>query len=359
MAYKYPIRLSKKYSDKIKCPVCQGGQGDDRTKKTFKPYVDEISKQLYPYQFGRCDRNKCSANQGIFPDKDARFQMWESLGYITNTQPNNQPTIKKWKDYKFYKKTMSIKETKQREHIYIEKDDYLRCSTAIPKQHQFIEFLKSYFPERTIRKTLKMYGVKSLKSNPNILCYPFVDPKNQIHDIQCIQHDNGKKNTSIHPLWIHYDTIFQLIKSTDWINNFKKQSESAPRIMTMFGAHLLNNTDNTIVITEGTKTAILGKLARPDITWVATSTSQLCHNRFRSIEQQCQDKYIILLPDSGEYNKWYEATIEINHLYFPNTNNAICLDIMENYKPNTDIADLIIENKNKTIKTLKNIIPKN
>ncbi len=359
MTYKYPIRLSEKYTYKIKCPVCNGGQGDDRTKKTFKPYKDVHSGQLYPYQFGRCDRQKCSANQGVFPDKEARFEMWQKLGYITNSQTTQEPTIKKWKDHKLYKKPMAVVYTKERQNIYIDKQDYLKCSIPIPEQQQFITFLKSYFPETKIRKTLKIYGVRSLKSNPNILCYPFVDPKKQIHDIQCTQHDNGKKNTRIHPLWIHYDTNFKQIRSPQWINDFKKQSESSPRIMTMFGAHLLNDTENTIVITEGAKTAILGKLVRPDITWVATSSSQLCHNRFRSIEQQCQDRYVLLIPDSGAYDKWYNATIEINHLYFPNTNNCLCIDIMEAYKPNTDIGDLIIENKAKTIKLLKNIIPKN
>ena len=48
------------------------------------------------------------------------------------------------------------------------------------------------------------------------------------------------------------------------------------------------------------------------------------------------DRRIVVYPDSGEYSKWHERMKASGHKFFH------VVDFMEGYKPNTDIADIIL-----------------
>lgn len=102
----------------------------------------------------------------------------------------------------------------------------------------------------------------------------------------------------------------------------------------LFGLHLLPYyPDKTVCIVESEKTALICACKYPQHLWMATGG---CGNLQPEKLQPLKERRLVVYPDSGEYEKW-RMCMKRSGLY-----DYTVVDIMEQYEPNTDIADIIL-----------------
>lgn len=128
----------------------------------------------------------------------------------------------------------------------------------------------------------------------------------------------------------------------DWVNTMRSICERkhiGPQLAetekVLFGLHLLPRyPDKSVCIVESEKTAIVCACRYPQNLWLATGG---CGNFQSEKLQPLQNRRVVVYPDSGEYEKWKECMERSGHT------NYHVVDFMEQYEPNTDIADILLD----------------
>ncbi len=128
---------------------------------------------------------------------------------------------------------------------------------------------------------------------------------------------------------------------SNWGNSMRsicERSHIGPQLAetekVFFGLHLLpRHPDKTVCIVESEKTAIICACHYPQFVWLATGG---CGNLQKNKLQPLRDRKVVVYPDSGEYEKWKECMAKSGHA------NYSVVDFMEQYEPNTDIADILL-----------------
>jgi len=126
-----------------------------------------------------------------------------------------------------------------------------------------------------------------------------------------------------------------------WANSMRaicERSHIGPQLAetekVLFGLHLLPRyPDKTVCIVESEKTAIICACHYPDCLWLATGG---CGNLQECKLLPLRGRKLVVYPDSGEYEKWKECMARSGHA------NYHVVDFMEQYEPNTDIADILL-----------------
>ena len=126
-----------------------------------------------------------------------------------------------------------------------------------------------------------------------------------------------------------------------WANSMRsicERSHVGPQLLetekVLFGLHLLPRyPEKTVCIVESEKTAIICACRYPDCLWLATGG---CGNLQERKLLPLKDRKLVVYPDSGEYEKWKECMARSGHA------NYHVVDFMEQYEPNTDIADILL-----------------
>lgn len=126
-----------------------------------------------------------------------------------------------------------------------------------------------------------------------------------------------------------------------WANSMRsicERSHVGPQLAetekVLFGLHLLPRCpEKTVCIVESEKTAIVCACHYPQFLWLATGG---CGNLQPGKLQPLLGRNVVVYPDSGEYEKWKEC--------MAGSGVAHCkvVDFMEQYDPNTDIADVLL-----------------
>ena len=127
----------------------------------------------------------------------------------------------------------------------------------------------------------------------------------------------------------------------DWGNSMRsvcEKTKAGPQLQetekVLFGLHLLPRyPDRTVCIVESEKTALICACRYPEYVWLATGG---CGNLQPSKLRPLKDRHIVIYPDSGEYDKWKQRMEESRH------RDYTIVDFMEQYPPNTDIADVLL-----------------
>lgn len=102
----------------------------------------------------------------------------------------------------------------------------------------------------------------------------------------------------------------------------------------LFGLHLITRyPEKTICIVESEKSALVCALKYPEYLWLATGG---CSNLQASKLLPLMDRRLVIYPDSGEYQKWTKRMEDSGHKQY------IVVKMLEDYAPNTDIADVIL-----------------
>ena len=138
----------------------------------------------------------------------------------------------------------------------------------------------------------------------------------------------------------------------DWVHSILKRTQTIKDFnlnQCLFGLHLINESNaKTVAIVEGEKTAVMMSIFKPQYIWLATGSKQ--GFKYENLQPIKQYK-IIVFPDKSEYQDWFKKATELNVFGF----DIIVNDWLENtdFKAGTDLADVLIIEKNEAEKTKK------
>lgn len=319
--YRYHFDKSSK---KFRCPICQ--------RKTFVLYVDSVSGDYLPEQFGKCDReSNCGHYQKPPQAEKGNF-----------TKYSFQP-----------KQTQS----KKPEQIHIPKE--VLEQTLNPERYESNVFLQNLlsrvpFPVEALdlEKVISLYclGTVIKGERKGAITFPFIDRFGNIRAIQAKQFD--KENHTLSTDWIHSIISREAFTKPDWIEAYQKQEN---KVSCLFGEHLLSvYPNNPIALVEAPKTAVYGTLyfglpeTEKDWVWLAVfNASGFNKERCKALK----GRSIILFPDlskSGNvFDLWNTRAKEMNSTW--KSTIFIVSDLLEKNATDTermkglDLADYLIQ----------------
>lgn len=316
--YKYSL---EKYrpggSTKYTCPYC--GQ-----KKCFTRFINNETGEYLDESCGKCDHeNSCS--RVIYTPSDY-FRDHPELKSDKTWEPQ---VINGHVSVLSHSAPISLPEPEvQSEFFDIE---WAKNSSRRPSTFRtWIESL-GYGQELT-QKVLSEYYVGATKPfmftfngyNGAAAIFWQIDEQHHVHDGKIIAYQtNGHRIPNCKGSWIRFvcekNKVGPLIKSTDKV---------------FFGLHLLPlYPDKTVYIVESEKSALVCALRYPEHLWIATGgCGYLTIPRLKPL----MDRKLVLIPDSGQYEKWCKVMQSSRHKHYE------VQDMIEQYEPNTDIADVIL-----------------
>ena len=103
----------------------------------------------------------------------------------------------------------------------------------------------------------------------------------------------------------------------------------------LYGEHLLQSHPHApVAIVESEKTALVMALKMPEFLWLATAG---CGGLTKEKLAPLQGRKVCVFPDSGCYRKWRDQLQQTEGLDWRIS------DRLEQYPPNTDLADLVLD----------------
>ena len=270
--YKYSLQ---KGSTKYFCPECN--------KKTFVHYVDSVTGECLPSQYGRCDReSKC--------------------GY------HNVPQYEKVNDFNPYKIFISKPKPQQFVPIPFE---VLSDTLTDYENNTFIQNLlwRVDFPFKTvdIENVISLYYLGTVERVA--VAFPFIDVQNKIRAIQVKHFDQTNHTTKtnfLHSI-IKHQHERQGKRLPDWLPEYERNEL---KVSCLFGEHLLNKYPlNPVALVEAPKSAIYGTLyfglpvVPKQLLWLAVyNLSSLNIDKCKALK----GREVFLFPDLSDDGKAFE-----------------------------------------------------
>jgi len=292
--------ILQKGSKKLICPECG--------KKTFVPFVDAITGDQLPGQYGRCDRE---VNCSYF------FSPYKA-GYHKSNKPDlsNSVNFKKPAPKKF--SIINAELFKQSRKAY--------------KQNNFVQWLKLCFGSVVTSDLISRYHIGTSKHWPGATIFWQIDKQGKIRTGKIMLYDpkTGRrvKEPYNHIAWAH--KALQLPE-------FELQQ-------CLFGEHLLNqNPACPVAIVESEKTAIIASAYLPRFVWLAVGSLTNLNPAKCKVLAGCR---VFLFPDLNAFDKWNVKATELNTL-MPGTSFTIS-DYLQTNAPEADkqkgldLADYLI-----------------
>ncbi len=294
--YKYSLDTTSK---KFTCPRCEN--------KTFVKFIDTETNSYLNGGLGRCDRES-------------------NCGYYS--APNSDIASLR------YKRTIAPVVASFHGLELVEK------SFLVNSQNNFIQFLNSIFSEKEVKEAVQKYFICSSKRWNGASVFWQIDNYERVHagKILAYNPETGKRSKSNDGKAL-IDWVHSILKRKGIVNEFNLNQ-------CLFGLHLIKDIKvKEIGLVESEKTAVLMSIFKPEYVWLATgSKSGFKYDYLKPIQQY----KIIAFPDKNEYNDWLIKSKQLNKLNF----NIVVNDWLEqsNYKDGTDLADVLILEKQKWIK---------
>lgn len=315
--YKYKFDGS---SRKFLCPRCG--------KKRLVRFVDSVTGELQPEQYGKCDREgKCGFL--LYPKSD-------------------------WFESANLSKSLAIRrETKlpvNRKQVFIPRKA-LEDTWGGYDECDFFKYLKTKgVPDKLLEKVIEMYYLGTIQSGylRGALTIPFINEYNQVAFIQVKRFDEQNKT-------IKTSALHSMLKDkpgNQWIEEYEKNEL---KVSCFFGAHLLKKyPKNPIALVEAPKTAIYGTcyngLPKDDkgLLWLAVyNKSSLTEDKFKVLEGRKITVFPDLSPDGGTFNEWKHKVEQFANK-LPKT-KVVVNDLLEQYAPDElrqsggDLADCLCQ----------------
>jgi len=390
--YRYKLDRSSK---KVICPSCK--------KKTFVLYIDTLTGEILPENYGRCDReSKCNHKElppletkclfvpfDSIKEHKASFQIIakgrfyylpQSQVFEINTSgayvsefilksemtENPPPFIES--DIKYFNSlNNSYKVTPQQQapKLSFIPDSILKATLKGYESNVFINNLMKYentpFNASDISKAISLYYLGTITKgvNKGAICFPFIDINGKVRTIQAKQFDSENhttKTTFIHAIMQqHYKN--ENLPFPLWLNDYLNNEKF---VSCLFGEHLLKKyPTNPVALVEAPKSAIYSTLffGFPDnpknYIWLST------YNLSSLTLEKCevlQGRNVVLFPDLSKDGKafdlWHTKANEFKKA-IPNTNFNVS-DLLEKNataeqkNKGLDIADYLIKIKRQT-----------
>jgi hypothetical protein len=276
MAIQYKYSLQKG-SSKISCPDCG--------KKTFVRYVDSVTGECCPPQYGRCDREmKCGYINYPKFEKDQAFRHYNTFAPKPKPQPLTAIPIE------VLANTLDDYE----KNVFIQN---LLGRVAYPFEHSDIEAV------------IAQYYLGTVASWGGAVALPYIDSNNNIRAIQVKQFDEANHTTKTS--FIHSILKYQYSQRGDRLPNWLPAYElNETKVSCLFGEHLLSKYPlNPIALVEAPKSAIYGTLyfGLPSVPerflWLAVyNLSSLNVEKCKAL----QGRDVVLFPDLSTDGKAFE-----------------------------------------------------
>lgn len=352
--------LLDKSSKKHICPSCN--------KRTFVLYIDTITGEYLPTDFGRCDREQ-NCNYHKAPPKGKKAYLIEYLALTSISDKayklvdlngiisiipksqilellQNKCYVTEWylktstinylsNESKYFNtdeviinNAVTIKERKPLNINYHSLELLDKIYYQQPVKDNLTEYLSTLFSTDEVFKAMQNYFISgtNLKWNKSTIFWQ-IDNQEKIRGAKVMLYNEhtGKrvKDPYNHINWLH-----KVINEPDY-----KVTQC------LFGLHNINEDYNkTIAIVESEKTAIIMSIILPDFIWLATGSKG--NFKFELLEP-LKNRNIIAFPDKGEYINWLNKATELNALGF----KISVSDLIENtdFDNGFDLADYYIK----------------
>lgn len=338
-----------KSAKKHVCPECG--------KVRFVRYIDTVTGEYLPGDYGRCDReSNCSYHKlppletlsyfvpfnqitdysekafqlmtdtgTYFVPKSQVFDLSESGCYVSeyvlkgsDKAPGHLIT-----DFRYYSQngtaqTKGHKAPKPKEKpVYFIPESVLTETLKGYESNVFIQNLLRLAPAQDVEKVISNYRLGSVTNGyrAGAVTFPFIDIEGNIRTIQAKQFDDRNHTQST-------DFLHSIIEKKHtqagealpgWLQNYK---ENERFVSCLFGEHLLNRYPvNPVALVEAPKTAVIGTLyyGLPEspgrLLWLAVyNKSSLTLDKCKALK----GRKVVLFPDLKAFNEWSEKAKEIN-----------------------------------------------
>jgi len=327
--------ILEKNSIKHHCPNCN--------KKTYVRYIDTVTGNYLPEQYGRCDReSKCSYHLNPYLEGYAKM-MLEQEQIITGVTKVTAP-----KQKHFGSKT---KPQPQPEPIFF--DFKIFKQTLQPERYENNNFIQNLlyrvqfpFDVDEITKIIQLYRLGTIANGyrAGAITFPFIDINSHIRAVQIKQFD--EQNHTIGTDFLHSvieKYCIQLNKSLpDWLEAYKNQDKF---ITCLFGEHLLSKyPNNPVALVEAPKTAVYGTLyfglpeTPTSLIWLAVyNKSSFSFDKLKVLK----GRFVYVFPDLSEdgktFNEW-ETKAKEYESRLPGT-RFIFSDLLERLAPVSDKSE--------------------
>lgn len=333
-----------KSSKKHLCPDCGT--------KRFVRFIDIITGEYLPEQYGRCDKG--DGHYFSDPRKDGYAKMIreqeQNVTGVTNVTIQNQKCfLSKFNltqsmasvffDFETFHKT--LKSERYKKNIFIQ---------------NLLYNVKYPFKVNDVTKVIELYHLGTIANGyrTGACTFPFIDIKGNIRAIQVKEFNKQNHSTStdfLHSIIEKHHNIFN-ISLPKWLEEYKKQDK---RISCLFGTHLLSKYhSNPIALVEAPKTAIYGTLYfglpenSENLIWLAVyNKSSFSFEKIKEL----QGRFIYVFPDLSKdgttFNEWKVKAKEYENR-LPGT-RFVFSELLENFATQQDknkgydLADYLIK----------------
>lgn len=317
---KYPFILPRYISggsNRFTCPGCGG-------KKSFTRYMNVDTGEYVSDECGICNhRNSCGYH---YPPRDYYRDHPNDRNGI-DEEPfciNGIRTVLKQKPIRHIETIDSDPQT----------DFYSLTWAKIAAQRDctFKYWFNSLpFDEQTKQDVLNQYYVGGTQKDTYVnginygkaVVFWIIDELQRVHDAKLIAYTSDGHRVQ------------------GWGNSMRSicvsmrigpQLEHTDKVL--FGQHLLTRyPDKTICVVESEKSALVCSCHYPEYVWLATGG---CGNLQKEKIKPLMNRKVVIFPDSGEYDYWVKCMEDSGH------KNYYVVNFMEQFEPNTDIADVIL-----------------
>jgi len=272
--FKYNLQ---KGSTKIICPQCG--------KKTFVRYINNVTGECCPPQYGRCDREmKCGFINYPKFEKDQAFKSYKVIA----PKPKPQPLTPI--PFEVLAETLNNYE----QNVFIQN---LLGRVAFP------------FEPCDIEAVIAQYYLGTVTSWGGAVAFPFIDIQNNIRAIQVKQFNEANHTTKTS--FLHSTLKFNYLQRGDRLPDWLPAYElNDTKVSCLFGEHLLSKHPlNPVALVEAPKGAIYGTLyfGLPSIPerflWLAVyNLSSLNIEKCKAL----QGRDVVLFPDLSTDGKAFQ-----------------------------------------------------
>ena len=335
-----PHRYSlERGSKKHQCPDCN--------KKTFVRYINTLTGNYLPEQYGRCDReSKCAYHLNPYADGYAKI-LWEKEQIVTGVTFRKQ-------------KYLSNQSKLQPESVFFDFDTFKQ--TLQPERYEKNKFIQNLlyrvqfpFDVNEVTKVIQFYRLGTIANGyrAGAITFPFIDLKGNIRAVQVKQFDEQNHTTGT-------DFLHSIIEKhharknkplPEWLGSYAKQDK---RISCFFGEHLLNKyPNNPVALVEAPKTAVyctlyFGLPETPEsLIWLAVyNKSSFSFEKLKVLQGRFVYVFPDLSKDGNTYKEWEAKAKEYESL-LPGT-SFVFSDLLERLAPERDkcagydLADYLI-----------------
>jgi hypothetical protein len=287
-----------KGSKKHLCPECG--------KKRFVRFVDNVTGEYLPEQYGRCDKGDGHYFVNPYSDGYAKAIREQEKGSRSDI-PNN------WKPQR-----RRAKPQPEPNPVYFDFDTFRQ--TLQPERYEKNTFIQNLlhrvqfpFEVDAVTKVIELYRlgtvVNGYRAGANT--FPFIDIKGNVRAVQVKQFDEQNHTTGT-------DFLHSIVEKhhtrnneplPEWLEAYIKQEK---RITCLFGEHLLSKyPGNPVALVEAPKTAVYGTLyfglphTPESLIWLAVyNKSSFTFDKLKALKGRFVYVFPDLSKDGNTFAEW-------------------------------------------------------